>query len=149
MALEELLYEVIVNSDNTALNMLARNVGYTNLKQAIKKYSDVELLSSFDSKNFVSVNYYLDVLDYLLTHEKDYETLITHMKQSSNYEYIKSYIDYDVAHKYGLYAGNVHDYGIVYGDEKYLIAVFTTNVSDAQNLIAQIRKDVVNIKEGE
>ena len=41
--LEELLYEVIVNSDNTALNMLARNVGYTNLKQAIKKYSDVEL----------------------------------------------------------------------------------------------------------
>ncbi len=36
--LEELLYEVIVNSDNTALNMLARNVGYRNLKQAIKKY---------------------------------------------------------------------------------------------------------------
>lgn len=84
MPLEELLYEVIVNSDNTALNMLARNVGYTNLKQAIKKYSDVELPSSFDSENVVSVNYYLDVLDYLLTHEKDYETLITHMKQSSN-----------------------------------------------------------------
>ena len=82
--LEELLYEVIVNSDNTALNILARNVGYTNLKQAIKKYSDVELPSSFDSENVVSVNYYLDVLDYLLTHEKDYETLITHMKQSSN-----------------------------------------------------------------
>lgn len=49
MPLEELLYEFIVNSDNTALNMLARNVGYTNLKQAIKKYSDVELPSSFDS----------------------------------------------------------------------------------------------------
>ena len=48
--LEELLYEVIVNSDNTALNILARNVGYTNLKQAIKKYSDVELPSSFDSE---------------------------------------------------------------------------------------------------
>ncbi len=64
--------------------MLARNVGYTNIKQSIKKYSDVELPSSFDSENVVSVNYYLDVLDYLLTHEKDYETLITHMKQSSN-----------------------------------------------------------------
>lgn len=37
------------------------------------------------------------------------------MKQSSNYEYLKSYIDYDVAHKYGLYAGNVHDYGIAMG----------------------------------
>lgn len=48
--LEELLYEVIVNSDNTALNILARNVGYTNLKQAIKKYSDVELPSNFDSE---------------------------------------------------------------------------------------------------
>ena len=140
MPLEELLYEVIVNSDNRALNMLARNVGYTNLKQAIKKYSDVELPSSFDSENVVSVNYYLDVLDYLLTREKDYETLITHMKQSSNYEYLKSYIDYDVAHKYGLYASNIHDYGFVYGDDKYLIGVFTTDVSDAQNLIDKLEK---------
>lgn len=149
LALEEILNEVIVNSDNTGLNMLVRNVGYTNLKQQIKKYSDVELPSTFNTQNVVSANYYLDVLDYLLSHEKDYETLINNMKQSSNYEYLKANIDYDVAHKYGLFADNVHDYGIVYGEDEYLIGVFTTNVNDAQNLISQIGKDVVDIEEGE
>lgn len=149
LALEEILNEVIVNSDNTGLNMLVRNVGYTNLKQEIKKYSDVELPSTFNTQNVVSANYYLDVLDYLLSHENDYETLINNMKQSSNYEYLKANIDYDVAHKYGLCDGNVHDYGIVYGEDKYLIGVFTTNVNDSQNLIAQIGKDVVDIEEGE
>lgn len=149
LALEEILNEVIVNSDNTGLNMLVRNVGYPNLKQEIKKYSDVELPSTFNTQNVVSANYYLDVLDYLLSHEKDYETLINNMKQSSNYEYLKANIDYDVAHKYGLYADNVHDYWIVYGEDKYLIGVFTTNVNGAQNLISQIGKDVVDIEEGE
>ena len=67
------------------------------------------------------------------------------MKQSSNGEYLKKYIsDYEVAHKYGSYNGYVHDYGIVFGEDTYLIGVFTKNVSNADELIAKISLDVLN-----
>ena len=67
------------------------------------------------------------------------------MKQSSFGEYLKKYItEYDVAHKYGSYAGNVHDYGIVYTESPYLIGIFTNGVSRADELIANISRQVLN-----
>ena len=69
------------------------------------------------------------------------------MKQSSFGEYLKKYItEYDVAHKYGSYAGNVHDYGIVFADSPYLIGVYTQNVPNADELIANISRQVLDIK---
>lgn len=59
---------------------------------------------------------------------------------------MKKYItDYDVAHKYGSYEGNIHDYGIVYGKEPYIIGVFTKSVPDAEELIANISLQVLNL----
>ena len=67
------------------------------------------------------------------------------MKKSSNGEYLKKYItEYDVAHKYGSYAGNEHDYGIVYTDSPYLIGIFTNGVSEADELIANISRKVLD-----
>ena len=64
------------------------------------------------------------------------------MKLSSNGEYLKKYVDCDVAHKYGSYNGYVHDYGIVYGDTTYLIGIYTKNVTDAAELIAVINQEI-------
>ena len=67
------------------------------------------------------------------------------MKQSSNGEYLKKYVtEYDVAHKYGSYEGNVHDYGIVYAESPYLIGVFTNGVAQADELIADISRQVLD-----
>ena len=71
--------------------------------------------------------------------------MIGYMKQSSFGEYLKKYIsEYDVAHKYGSYAGNVHDYGIVFADSPYLIGVYTQNVPGADELIANISRQVLD-----
>lgn len=142
-----LLEELIVNSDNTANNILIGNIGFDKYRYEIAKYSDRELSSQFYGSNVTCPGYSYDVIKYLYKHSDEYQELIENMKKSSYGKYLKEYLDYDVAHKYGSYNGYVHDYGIIYGKETYLIGVFTKNKNDAPTLIANIGKQVVDLVE--
>ena len=142
-----LLEELIVNSDNTANNILIGNIGFDKYRYEIAKYSDIELSSQFYSSNVTCPAYSYDVIKYLYKHSDEYQELIENMKKSSYGKYLKEYLDYDVAHKYGSYNGYVHDYGIIYGKETYLMGVFTKNKNDAPTLIANIGKQVVDLVE--
>ena len=142
-----LLEELIVNSDNTANNILIGNIGFDKYRYEIAKYSDIELSSQFYSSNVTCPAYSYDVIKYLYKHSDEYQELIENMKKSSYGKYLKEYLDYDVAHKYGSYNGYVHDYGIIYGKDTYLIGVFTKNKNDAPTLIANIGKQVVDLVE--
>ena len=142
-----LLEELIVNSDNTANNILIGNIGFDKYRYEIAKYSDIELSSQFYSSNVTCPAYSYDVIKYLYKHSDEYQELIENMKKSSYGKYLKEYLDYDVAHKYGSYNGYVHDYGIIYGKETYLMGVFTKNKNEAPTLIANIGKKVVDLVE--
>ena len=142
-----LLKELIVNSDNTANNILIGNIGFDKYRYEIAKYSDRELSSKFYDSNVTCPAYSYDVIKYLYKHSDEYQELIENMKKSSYGKYLKEYLDYDVAHKYGSYNGYVHDYGIIYGKETYLMGVFTKNKNDAPTLIANIGKQVVDLVE--
>lgn len=134
-----LLEQSIVNSDNTAINILINNLGYKNCKTQISKYASVELPEEFLNSNIICAKYAYDIVNYLYNNRENYIELLEYLKQSSNMEYLKKYItDYDVAHKYGSYNGYVHDYGIVFGENTYLIGIFTKNIENADELIAQI-----------
>ena len=142
--LQFLIKEAIINSDNTAINILIKNWGYKECKYQIAKYSEVELPENFYSSNITSAKYGYDVVSYLYEHQEQYTELIGYLKQSSGGQYLKKYIEkYEVAHKYGSYNGYVHDYGIVYSDNPYLIGIFTKNVSSADELIAEISLQVL------
>lgn len=149
--IEFLLKQSIINSDNTAVNILIDGIGYTKCREEIAKYSDEELIEDFYKTNLTSVAYAYDLINHLYQNQEKYAELIEYMKQSSNGEYLKKYItNYDVAHKYGSYDGNIHDYGIVYTSSPYLIGIFTQGVPDAAELIANISKqvlDCVNVNE--
>ena len=145
-----LLEQTIVNSDNTALNMLIHNIGYRQCKEELTKYTDVELSEDFYTSNIANVAYYYDVLQYLYQNSEKYSQLIEYMKKSSGGMYLKENLpQYDVAHKYGSYNGYVHDYGIVYGENTYLIGVFTNGIPDASDLIARIGQEIVECVENE
>lgn len=134
-----LLEQSIVNSDNTAINILINNLGYKNCKTQISKYASVELPEEFLDSNIICAKYAYDIVNYLYNNRENYAELLEYLKQSSNMEYLKKYItDYNVAHKYGSYNGYVHDYGIVFGENTYLIGIFTKNIANADELIAQI-----------
>ena len=140
-----LLEQAIINSDNTAVNILIGNLGYSNARKDITKYSDEIVPEDFYSNNITSAGYAYDVINYLYEHQDSYQKLIEDMKQSSMGMYLKEYItDYDVAHKYGSYGGYVHDYGIVYGEKTYLVGIFTRNITDSDEVIAQISLDILN-----
>lgn len=140
-----LLKQSIVNSDNTATNILIKNLGTTKYRKDIAKYTTKELPKQFFEDNITSASYSYDVLNYLYEHIENYPELIDNMKQSSMGKYLKKYIDtYDVAHKYGSIDGYVHDYGIVFGKDTYLIGIFTKNIPNSDELIANISLKVLN-----
>ena len=150
MPISYLLEQTIVNSDNTALNILMHNLGYQECKEEIAKYTDIKLIEDFYTSNVASASYYYDVLQHLYQNSEQYSTLIEHMKKSSGGEYLKANLpQYDVAHKYGSYNGYVHDYGIIYGENTYLVGVFTKNIENASELIAEIGQKVVECVEKE
>lgn len=145
-----LLEQSIVNSDNTALNILLHSIGYKKCKEELTKYSDVEITEEFYSSNVANASYYYDVLQYLYQNADKYSELIEYMKISSGGEYLKENLpQYEVAHKYGSYDGYVHDYGIIYGQNTYLIGVFTKDIANASDLIADIGEQVVDCAETE
>ena len=141
-----LLKQSIVNSDNTAINILMDNLGSTvECRKQINKYTDETVSEDFYNSNLTYAKYSFDILNYLYSNMDNYEELIENLKISSNGEYLKKYIsDYDVAHKYGSYNGYVHDYGIVFGKSTYLIGVFTKNISNASELISDISLEILN-----
>lgn len=145
-----LLEQTIVNSDNTALNILMHNIGYKKCKEELAKYSDIELPEDFYTSNIANVEYYYDVLQHLYQNSEKYTELIGYMKKSSGGMYLKANLpQYDVAHKYGSYNGYVHDYGIIYGQNTYLIGVLTKGIENASELIANIGEQVVTCVETE
>ena len=112
-----LLEQSIINSDNTAVNILIDGIGYRKSRELMAKYSDEEFIDDFYTSNLTKASFGFDIINHIYQNQENYQELIGYMKQSSFGEYLKKYItEYDVAHKYGSYAGNVHDYGIVFAD---------------------------------
>ena len=145
--LSVLLEELIVDSDNTANNILISNIGWSKYRYEIAKLSDRDLASNFYSSNVTCPGYAYDVMNYLYNNSDKYPKLMEDMKKSSFGKYLKEYLDYDVAHKYGSYGGYVHDYGIIYGKDTYLVGVFTKNINNAPTMIANIGKRLVETVE--
>lgn len=143
--LDFLMTQSIINSDNTATNILIENLGYTEFRHQIAKYTQRELPAEFYDSNITSAGYAFDVIKHICDAPETYQFLISNMKNSSHGEYLKKNIpNYEVAHKYGDYNRNIHDYGIIYGKNTYLIGVFTHNVPNAKTLIETISEKVVS-----
>lgn len=140
-----LLEQMIVNSDNTATNILKTGLGGEKAYRIlIKQYTKQELPSEFNEENITSANYSLDILKKLYENQEKYAELLELMKKSSGGGYLKKNITTcEIAHKYGSYEGNIHDYGICFAKQKYLVGIFTQKVPDAENLIASINKEIL------
>ena len=140
-----LLEQSIINSDNTAVNILIDGIGYRKCREQIAEFSDEQFTEEFYTTNLTTADLGYNIIKHIYENQENYQELLGYMKKSSNGEYLKKYIaEYDVAHKYGSYAGNVHDYGIVYSDSPYLIGVYTQGVSGADELIANISRQVLD-----
>lgn len=142
-----LLEQMIVESDNTATNILKDNLGGEKAYRIlIKQYTSKDFPEEFNIDNLTSAGFGLDIIKKIYSNQEKYSELIELMKKSSGGGYLKKDVSCEVAHKYGSFEGYVHDYGICYADTPYIIGVFTKDVDDAENLIAQINKKIMELK---
>lgn len=132
----------IVYSDNIAYRMINRIVGKKNIKE------NYESIIGHETNNVtfnVSPNDAFKMLQRVYYNENNnelYSRLINNMKNTIYEDRIAKYLPKDiVAHKIGNYNTYIHDIGIVYDDmTPYILCVFTNNVNDAYNKIADISK---------
>ena len=146
-----LIEQSIINSDNTATNILISKMGHDEYRKAITQYTTIrDLPEEFYENNIISARYGYDVCKHLYDNKIDYEGLIEILKKSSNGSYLKKYLtNTDVAHKYGSYEGYEHDYGMVFGKNTYLVGIFTNGVKDSEEFISKLSLNIFNIEETE
>lgn len=143
-----LLEQMIVNSDNTATQILKSGLGDedTSYRNLITVYTDRTLKVDFYLENIITAGYGYDVIKYLWNNQDKYTELIENMKKSSGGGYLKKDITTcEIAHKYGSYEGNIHDYGIVYANSPYLIGIFTKGIPNAEDTISEINKEILKL----
>lgn len=144
ISVDYLLQQSIMNSDNTATNILLRNYNrftkdYFRMDYAAfypKRYP-----AAFYSENLISAELMLNVMRSLYQNVDKYEKIIEDMKEAEPDAYFKQLIkDIEVAHKYGLYGNFEHDMGILYTPEPILLGIFTKDIINSKDVIAELAR---------
>lgn len=129
--LEELVYESLYYSDNTAWNMLIdwyyRYIG--DFQQGLKIASGVEFTDpNIDIINYATADMLLSILHKVAT-QPEYEFIKETMLESQEGIFLKREVVDGFGAKYGQYEDNFHDIGFYLQDgvPQYLIVVLTRN----------------------
>ena len=140
--IEELVYEMLTYSDNTATNVLALYYMDT-----IGDYwYDVTQVSGLDvtdpevtEGNFATTDIMAHTLIQAVENER-YATIIGIMREAQADFRLKQFVSNDMAAKYGSFGPYQHDIGIYFEGETpvYVIAVFTENVMNVDEFIGQL-----------
>lgn len=126
---EDLLKELLVNSDNTAQNIFRH---YLEVEDYIQFQDATGLLDLYNEKGYISAKEYTRLLRVLYTSTyldpKNSEKILEYMTQSTFFDYLSQGIPSDIkfAHKYGENIEEIlfADSGIVYVPKRpYMITV--------------------------
>ncbi|MGG7176813.1 serine hydrolase [Clostridium paraputrificum] len=146
ISIDELLKDMIVESDNIATNMLKRVVGSKD--EYISKITGIEMNNH---NNLLTPKQEKIILQNLYERQFDnpmYSEIIELMKNTSSHDRLDKYIPYEkVAHKIGDYADYINDIGIIYTDKPYILCVCTKGEGEkGRENIASISKAIYDIK---
>lgn len=117
--LKKVIYEMVVNSDNTATRILTKNYPY--LRTEMKKYSNVKnpVLNEY---LYAKPQFYVDVLKKVYVDPSYDYTKKLLLKADDHWDINPS--DKPIASKWGSYRGNISQVGIVYDERPYIIIIF-------------------------
>lgn len=140
--IEELVYEMLTYSDNTATNVLALyymdNIG--------DYWYDVTQMSGLDvtdpevtAGNYTTADIMAHTLIQAVENEQ-YATIIGIMRDAQADFRLKQFVSNDMAAKYGSFGPYQHDIGIYFEGETpvYVIAVLTKNVANVDEFIGKL-----------
>lgn len=140
LRVEDLLYNAIVYSDNSAARILYDGVGgWEQFKTKIKKYSDMNYELNFYNNEFTTF-YLNDVLSYLYENSEHYSSLIGLMSYVYPDDYLNRYVSAFTVQKYGNYDTVQNVAGIVYTHEPYAVSIMCDVYQDGIDLIGRINE---------
>lgn len=138
----------IIYSDNIAINMILRKVGNENKYKYIEKIVGHPIVHSDNNTTPKDSYKILEKLYLNLEKNEYYDTMLETMKKTEYHDRIDKYIPKQlVAHKIGDFAECVNDIAIVCKDNPYILVVFTDELTDADEIIAQLSKMVYEAQE--
>ena len=119
----------LVDSNNEVSIAMLYNLGnFRTYKEKMRKYftmTDDEIDGKYWSNNYYCTRMMMDALRYLYENEAEFPEMIGYLKQACPDHYFKKYLDCEIAHKYGSFEGAENDVGIIYGENPFLLAVYT------------------------
>ena len=141
----ELMKYAIVYSDNIATHMLLRSSG--NLDKYIENICGEKRKSG---GNYITAKQQGLILERLYNNSKKnpmYNDIIKNMKNTVFHDRLDKYIPHEIcAHKIGDYKSCVHDTGIIFTKNPYIITVYTENrISSADRTISDLSKKIYDI----
>ena len=147
-SLSEIHYQSIVYSNNELSEALIDNLGsFQHYKELMfSNYGGLEPEEINDivwTKNYFTTRYMLNTLKYLYANADQFSELLSLMREAAPDAYFKKYVtEYEIAHKYGSYDTAENDVGIVYTHEPYLLAVYTYQLPDGEDIVGRINEAV-------
>ena len=145
--LDYVIQNMIQYSDNTATNMLMGNSATASVF-VVKYLSELGVtLPQEEAQNNRITPAMMEVVWTKLYKERDkYPELIKYLEDSDEGEWIKEGIsNKKIASKYGALDANYHDTAIVFGDEDYMLLIYTNNLSNSGQSIKNIAKKIDEI----
>jgi len=135
-------------SDNIAINMILRKVGNENKYDYMEKILGHNVVHSGNNTTPKDSYKILEKLYKNAENNKYYTTIIETMKKTEYHDRIDKYIPKKiVAHKIGDFGECVNDIAIVNKENPYILVVFTENVPEANEVIAQVSKMIYDTQE--
>ena len=135
-SLDEAHYQSLVYSNNELSYSLWRRIGdWPEYKMAMRKYftmTDDEIPQNYYYDHVFCTRMMMDTLKVVWDGQEKYTELIDYLSIACPNAYFKTYIDVEqtpIAHKYGSYNGAENDVGIIWAEQPFLLAVYTSGLS--------------------
>ncbi len=149
VSLADCHYQSLVWSNNdVSIDMLYNLGDFRTYKTCMQTYftmdeADIPYIYYVD--NYYCTSMMLDTLQYLYENREQFPEMLDYMGQAQPGQYFDRYLSdqWDVAHKYGYFVDdetgvtNIHDTGIVYTDDPFLLAVYTANAPRGEEVLAR------------
>ena len=147
--LDYVIQNMIQYSDNTATKMLIGNTA-TATDILVKYFAKlgITLPPAEAEKNRITPKMMEAVWTKLYNERDKYQDLIKYLEASSDSEWIKQGIpNKKIASKYGGIDANMHDTAIVFGNQDYMLLIYTNNLKNSAKGIIDISREINQLTE--